>query len=211
MPNNTQKWELNDIPQWPIFAQYIVFVLLAAMIAAASYYFILAPLQYDISEAEAQTLSLEEQVTAKYRRILREGTLEEQKARIKEAQVLLAQHIPDKDEFADLLEEISNIGEKNNLLFKKLNWADGKVYDWLYQQTLQIDLQGNFYGIGYFCAQIAQLNRLIALQDFVLEKVKSNQASKRPDPLNDKLRLVITAHTYRAPKPSEMSKPKVKK
>ncbi|MGL5336274.1 MAG: type 4a pilus biogenesis protein PilO [Enterovibrio sp.] len=206
MGNNTQNWDLNEIPQWPAFAQHTALSLLAVVIMIAAYFFLLEPVQSEINAAQTETLSLEEQAAVKQKRILREGTLQEQEALIKQAQELLAKSIPDKDEFADLLDEISHIGQRNNLLFKKLNWVDGKVYGWLYQQSLQIDLQGNFYGIGYFCAQIAQLSRLISLQDFVLEKVKGNQA----DPLNDKLRLIITAHTYRAPKPSEMLNAKVK-
>ncbi|MGL4826869.1 MAG: type 4a pilus biogenesis protein PilO [Vibrionaceae bacterium] len=207
MANSEQKWDYNEISEWPAATQNIILSLLAAVIVIATYFFVLAPLQDHIAQSAAETHSLEEQAAIKSKRILREGSLQEQEALIKQAQELLAANVPREDDLANLLDEIGQIGQKNNLLFKQLNWSDGKVYDWLYQQTLQIDLQGNFYGIGYFCAQIAQLGRLISLQDFVLEKVKSNQA----DPLNDKLRLFITAHTYREPKPSEISQSKVKK
>ncbi|MGL5250813.1 MAG: hypothetical protein ACRC7P_07010, partial [Enterovibrio sp.] len=61
MANSEQKWDYNEISEWPAATQNIILSLLAAVIVIATYFFVLAPLQDHIAQSAAETHSLEEQ------------------------------------------------------------------------------------------------------------------------------------------------------
>lgn len=120
---------------------------------------------------------------------------------------LLIAKLPTKAEIPALIEEISNLGKANGLIFGKLEPKPEIAHDYYIESPIDIQVKGNYQQLANFVTQVAAMKRIVGIKQFEL---------RTPDPtsipLNPSLELDFTATTYRyAPESRAMKKNKSKR
>lgn len=176
----------------------LIFIVSFVLIGGLYYFFIFQSkneaLQKERDEYKAQTELLE--TTKK-----RAAQLTKYEKLMKEAQErfnIAIQALPDKREVASLLTAISNAGTTAGLRFLNFQPKPDIKKDFYIEIPISIQLEGRYHQITDFFFQVAQLNRIVNLNDISIKAGKQGA---------DSLEMSCTAVTYMFFEQSEQDKP----
>lgn len=180
--------EIDEIPEWSVKAQSVLLSAVAALLILSAIFFLILPFNTDLALAKQQEALLKTQFRIKAEQVAALPNVDHQLEKLQDFYKRLTEQLPEESELAQLLAGINDTGLQYNLHFERLNWQGGGQVGWLYQVSLDIELIGSYPNVGFFSAALAKLPRIVALQDFTLERVNDNE---------EQLRFVVTARTYR--------------
>lgn len=180
--------EIDEIPEWSVKAQSVLLASLSMLLIVGAVFFLVMPFNADLAQAKQQEALLKSQFRMKAEQVAALPNVDEQLQNLQAFYRRLTEQLPEAGELAQLLAGINDTGLQYHLDFERLNWQTGEQVGWLYQVPLDIELIGSYQNVGFFSAALAKLSRIVALQDFTLERVSDD---------GELLRFIVTAHTYR--------------
>ena len=180
--------DFNDTGSWPPLAKGIAIVLVLVAVGAAGYYFDIQDQIAELKRVQQQEPGLLDEFQRKYKVM---ANIEDYRKQLEELQGMLdtmLQQLPTRTEMPDLLEDISNTGRVNGLVFQVFRPQDELPKDFYAAKPIQIRATGTYHQFAEFVSSVAALPRIVTLERAVLKETNSG---------GDALDIEATLQTYR--------------
>ncbi|HPR44045.1 MAG: type 4a pilus biogenesis protein PilO [Burkholderiaceae bacterium] len=186
-----QGLDTRDPSSWPAVPRYALFALLAAVVAGALWFFWVQNYADEL-EAERNTeTTLRQDYTKKLQQAVSLEELKKQREQVTQYVTLLEKQLPSKAEMDALLSDINQAGLGRSLQFELFRPGQVAVKEYYAELPIALKVTGRYHDIGAFAADIANLSRIVTLNNVSV----SPQGGK--DTRGDTLVLDATAKTFR--------------
>jgi len=176
--------------QWPPLPKAAAWLAVAAAVVVAGWFALLTGAADELETARQQ----EPQLQARYRDRLAQavnlGELRKQKQQVQEYVTQLEKQLPGKAEMDALLSDINQAGLGRGLQFELFRPGQVQVKDYYAELPIAIRVSGRYHDIGSFAADVANLSRIVTLQNLSIGPLQARDA-------NGQLAMEATARTYR--------------
>lgn len=176
--------------QWPPLPKIATWAAACAAVVAAGWFAVLSSANDDL---EALRLK-EPQLKASYKdRLGQAVNLSEflkQKRLVQEYVTQLEKQLPGKAEMDALLSDINQAGLGRGLQFELFRPGQIQVKEYYAELPIAIRVSGRYHDVGSFAADVANLSRIVTLQNINITPVGARDASGT-------LAMDATARTYR--------------
>ena len=181
--------DLNNIGSWPVALKTIVASLVAVLILALGYNFLILDLENQLDAKVAEEETLKQQYTAKaFKAANLEAYIEQMKEMETSFGAMLRQ-LPSDTEVPGLLEDITRTGLGSGLEFEEIKLLPEVAQQFYIELPIQITVTGNYHDLATFVSGVASLPRIVTLHDFDVKPATQGDTSQ--------LRMSILAKTYR--------------
>ncbi|MGR6840704.1 type 4a pilus biogenesis protein PilO [Aliivibrio wodanis] len=182
-----RELDLDEVTEWPLVPQLVVIFLLCLCVYAAGYWFWLKPMGENIEQLKQSEITLKSTVKYKYNQVAAMPKMKEQLNVLNQRYEFLAQQLPAQKELASMLSGINQVGLQNKLTFTRIDWGEKQKKDFLYKLPLNIELTGQYHDIGSFSEAIADLPRIVSLENVDIQRVSTESST---------LHFRVMAYTY---------------
>ena len=190
--------------QWPVLPKLAAWLAMALAVVGLGWYFVIADTTDALEAERARELTLKADYRSKVAQAVNLGELRKQKLQVEEYVTQLEKQLPGKAEMDALLSDINQAGLGRGLQFELFRPGQVEVRDFYAVLPIAIKVSGRYHDIGAFAADVANLSRIVTLQ---------NVAIARPpkDVTSTVLTMEATARTYRYLDATEVDEQKKRK
>jgi type IV pilus assembly protein PilO len=181
--------DINDIASWPVLAKSILIAFVCVLIGGAGYYMLISDSIKQLDQTRQQEIELKSQFEVRASQASSLTAYREQMIQLEEMLKNQLKQLPNKNEVAGLLDDISYIATNNGLKLLRINWEPEIKREFYTELPMRIDLSGQYNQLGQFSADIAALPRIVLLGSFTVNKEAKDGA--------DNLIMSVQAKTYR--------------
>lgn len=181
--------DINDIASWPVLAKSILIAFVCVLIGGAGYYMLISDSIKQLDQTRQQEIELKSQFEVRASQASSLTDYREQMIQLEEMLKNQLKQLPNKNEVAGLLDDISYIAINNGLKLLRINWEPEIKREFYTELPMRIDLSGQYNQLGQFSADIAALPRIVLLGSFTVNKEAKDGA--------DNLIMSVQAKTYR--------------
>ena len=114
--------DINDIASWPVLAKSILIAFVCALIGGAGYYMLIADSIKQLDQTKQQEIELKSQFEVRASQASSLTAYREQMIQLEEMLKNQLKQLPNKNEVAGLLDDISYIATNNGLKLLRINW-----------------------------------------------------------------------------------------
>lgn len=183
---------------WPALPRYGLLLLVAVLVVVALWFAWLKGVDEELEGVRAQEQTLRQDYLVKLQKAVSLEELKKQRAQVMQYVTLLEKQLPSKAEMDALLSDINQAGLGRSLQFELFRPGQLVVKDYYAELPIALKVTGHYHDIGAFAADIADLSRIVTL----------NNLSIAPSSDKDKsglLALEATANTFRYLDPEEIA------
>jgi type IV pilus assembly protein PilO len=188
--------DINDMASWPIIAKAILIAFLCMLIGGAGYYAIISDSIKKLDQTKQQEIDLKSQFEVRASQASSLNAYRQQMVELEEMLKNQLKQLPNKNEVAGLLDDISYIATNNGLKLIRINWEPAVKKDFYTELPMRIELSGDYDQLGQFSADIAALPRIVLLGNFTINKKDTDSKSVNNNIVND-ITMSVQAKTYR--------------
>ena len=158
--------------QWPLAPRLMLALGVMAVVIVLGYFAYWSS-QFDEQEAGAkQEAKLRAEYTTKIAQAINLQALEAQKLQVDQYVSRLEKQLPSKAEMAALLSDINQAGVGRGLQFELFKPGQVVVRDYYAELPINIKIAGSYHDLGSFAGDMANLPRIVTLNDMSLSTSK---------------------------------------
>ena len=158
--------------QWPLAPRLLCATGVVALVIGLGYYFYWSD-QFAAQEQGAQEeQKLRTEYETKMAQAINLEALKAQKAQVDQYVVRLEKQLPSKSEMAALLSDINQAGVGRGLQFELFKPGQEVVRDYYAELPISIKVSGRYHDMGAFAADMANLPRIVTLNNLSLQTAK---------------------------------------
>lgn len=173
--DDLNKLNFKDIGNWPPLPKAVVLVVLFALILFGGYWFDWSQQLSDLDTARQKESSLRETFLAKKRQAVNLDIYRRQLKQIERSFGELLRQLPNKSEMDALLTDINQAGLGRGLAFELFKPAPRETITEFYAELpIQIRVTGHYHDLGAFASDVAQLSRIVTLNDVSITDSNKN-------------------------------------
>ncbi len=190
--------DVRDPVSWPNLPRYALLLLIATGIVGLLWF---AWIQTSVDELEAERakeVTLRTAYTGKLAQAANLDALKKQRAQVIQYVTLLEKQLPSKAEMDALLSDVNQAGLGRSLQFDLFRPGQTVVKDYYAELPIAIKVTGNYHDIGAFTADVANLSRIVTLNNIAV--LPSQDKDKQ-----GALVLEAIANTFRYLDPDEIA------
>lgn len=165
----------NDPSLWPALPRNLLFVAVCVGVVAALWFFWLKGVDEELVAEKAR----EEQLRTTYRSKLVQAVnldaLRKQLEQVQQYVTQLEKQLPSKAEMDALLSDINQAGLGRSLQFELFRPGQIVVREYYAELPIAIRVTGTYHDIGLFAADIANLSRIVTLNNLSLAPVTARE------------------------------------
>jgi type IV pilus assembly protein PilO len=181
---------LREPGQWPILPKLAAFLAVIAAVLLVFWFVLLSGSTDELDAAREQEPKLKEDYRGRLAQAVNLSELRKQKLQVQEFVTQLEKQLPGKAEMDALLSDINQAGLGRGLQFELFRPGQVQVKDYYAELPIAIKVSGRYHDVGAFAADVANLSRIVTLQNLTL----SPQVLKD---ISGTLSMEATARTYR--------------
>jgi type IV pilus assembly protein PilO len=193
--DDIRRLNIKEVGTWPLLPRAALLAFLLIVIVAAGAVLVWKD-QYDaIDRAQQEEVKLKEQYATKKAKAINYDIYVQQLKEIEQSFGALLKQLPNKAEMDALLTDINQAGLGRGLQFELFKpAATERLADFYAELPISVKITGNYHDMGAFASDVAQLPRIVTLNDVAIT--------------NDKgvLTLDATAKTFRYLDEEELQK-----
>lgn len=178
----------NDPGSWPVFPQSLVYALITIMTVAVLWMVWLAGSNDVLVAEQAKEVTLREDYTKKLAQAANLAALKKQREQVLQYVTQLEKQLPSKAEMDALLSDINQAGMGRSLQFELFRPGQVNVKEYYAELPIAVKVTGRYHDIGAFVADVANLSRIVTLNNLALSPVAGREGV---------LALEATAKTFR--------------
>ena len=179
--------------QWPPLPKLAAWLLVAVLAVVAGWFLLVSDAVDELQAERDREPALKAQFRDKLGQAVNLSELRKQKLQVEEFVTQLEKQLPGKAEMDALLSDINQAGLGRGLQFELFRPGQVEVRDYYAVLPIAIKVSGRYHDIGSFAADVANLSRIVTLQDITLSK-----PAPRPNTApTTELTMEATARTYR--------------
>jgi type IV pilus assembly protein PilO len=184
--------------QWPALPKVAAWLLAAIAVVAVGWVLVISSATDELDAAR----QLEPKLKSDYRDRLTQAVnlseLRKQKLQVQEYVTQMEKQLPGRAEMDVLLSDINQAGLGRGLQFELFKPGLVQVKDYYAEQPIAVRVTGRYHDIGAFAADVANLSRIVTLQNLSISPVGGKDAGST-------LSMEATARTYRYLDASEIA------
>ena len=154
--------------QWPLAPRLLCGVGVVAAVLAVGWFAYIDGQLDELAAGQAEELKLKEDYKTKIQQSINLEGLRKQKAQVGEYVATLEKQLPSKAEMDALLSDINQAGLGRGLQFELFKPGQVVVRDYYAELPIDIKVVGNYHDVGAFSSDIANLPRIITLNNMNL-------------------------------------------
>ncbi len=158
--------------QWPLAPRLLCGVGVIAAVVLAGYWFYWSDQLAERERLAAQEITLKDLYKVKIAQAINLPALKLQKIQVDQYVESLQKQLPGKAEMAALLSDINQAGVGRGLTFELFKPGAVVVRDYYAEQPIEIKVVGSYHDIGAFASDMANLPRIVTLNNMSLSVVK---------------------------------------
>ena len=193
-----QNLDPKDPSLWPALPRTLLCLLIAGGVATFLWFFKLSEYEAELTTERGTEQTLRADYQKKLIKAVSLDALKKQREQVQQYVIQLEKQLPSKAEMSALLSDINQAGLGRSLQFDLFRPGQLVVKDYYAELPIALKVTGRYHDIGAFTADIANLSRIVTL----------NNLSIAPSTDKDKsgsLSLEATAKTYRYLDPDEIA------
>lgn len=183
----------NDPPSWPAFPRYLLCVFVTVAVVAALWFVWLSTSDEELKAEQVKELQLREDFKKKLAQAANLEALKKQREQVQQYVTQLEKQLPSKAEMDALLSDINQAGLGRSLQFELFRPGQVSVKDYYAELPIAIKVTGRYHDIGAFAADIANLSRIVTLNNIAIAPLKDGTMT-----------MDSTAKTFRYLDPEEI-------
>jgi len=190
-----RRLNFREAGSWPLAAKIVILSILAVFILAAGAFFDWKDQFETLDAAKGEETRLREQYAQKKVKAINFELYVQQLKEVEQSFGALVKQLPNRAEIDALLTDINQAGLGRGLQFELFRpAAQERMADFYAELPIAIKITGNYHDMGAFASDVAQLPRIVTLNDLAI----ANNAGV--------LSLDATAKTFRYLDEEEIAK-----
>ena len=186
--------DANDPPSWPALPRYLLCVAVTVLVVVALWFVWLSSSDEELTAEQAKEVQLREDYKKKLVQAVNLDALKKQREQVQQYVTQLEKQLPSKAEMDALLSDINQAGLGRSLQFELFRPGQVSVREYYAELPIAVRVTGRYHDIGAFAADIANLSRIVTLNNLNLVPAKDGN-----------LVLDTTAKTFRYLDPEEVA------
>jgi type IV pilus assembly protein PilO len=178
----------DDPGSWPALPRYLSFAFVALLVLGLLWYFWLNSSNEELIAEEGKEVTLREEYKSKLAQAVNLEALKKQREQVLLYVTQLEKQLPSKAEMDALLSDINQAGLGRSLQFELFRPGQINVKEYYAELPIAVKVTGNFHDIGSFVADVANLSRIVTLNNLSISPVTGKDGT---------LAMESTAKTFR--------------
>lgn len=176
----------NDPSSWPGLPRYLLCLAVTFAVITALWFAWISSAAEELTTEQGKEMLLREDFKKKLVMAANLEALRKQREQVQQYVTQLEKQLPSKAEMDALLSDINQAGLGRNLLFELFRPGQVSVKEYYAELPITVRVTGRYHDIGSFAADIANLSRIVTLNNLSLVPAKDGT-----------LTLDTTAKTFR--------------
>lgn len=190
---------------WPVLPRAALLAGLFAALAALAYLFYWSGLLDELDAGRVEEDALKVEYADKLRKSVNLPVLRKQKQQVGQYVNTLEKQLPSKAEMDALLSDINQAGVGRGLQFELFRPGQVVVKDYYAELPISVRVVGNYHDIGAFTSDLANLPRIVTLNNVALQTGDKPGAAQTGSLPAGTLAMEATAKTFRYLDPEEIA------
>jgi type IV pilus assembly protein PilO len=178
----------NDPSQWPVLPRNVLFLMACLAVIAGLWFAWLKTVDEELLAAQAQEQQLRDEYRKKLVQAVNLDALKKQLEQVQQYVSQLEKQLPSKAEMDALLSDINQAGLGRSLQFELFRPGQSVIKEYYAELPIAVKVTGGYHDIALFAADIANLSRIVTLNNLSLTPVRDRDGF---------LTLDCTAKTFR--------------
>lgn len=178
----------DDPGSWPALPRYLSFALVTSLVLGLLWYVWLGTSNDELVVEEATELTLRTEYKSKLAQAVNLEALKKQREQVLQYVTQLEKQLPSKAEMDALLSDINQAGLGRSLQFELFRPGQVNVKEYYAELPIAVKVTGTYHDIGAFVADVANLSRIVTLNNLALSPVTGKDGT---------LAMESTAKTFR--------------
>lgn len=191
--------DMKEPGQWPVLPKLAAWLVATLAVVALAWFAVLSTSTEELEAERAREPGLKEQYRNRLAQAVNLTELRKQKQQVQEYVTQLEKQLPGKADMDALLSDINQAGLGRGLQFELFRPGQVQVKDYYAELPITIRVSGRYHDIGAFAADVANLSRIVTLQNLSIGPLQAR------DTTSGMLAMDATAHTYRYLDPTEVA------
>ena len=162
----------NDPPSWPALPRYLLCAFVTLSVVAGLWFAWLTSSDEELTAERAKEVVLRADFTKKSAQAASLDALKKQREQVQQYVTQLEKQLPSKAEMAALLSDINQAGLGRSLQFELFRPGQISVKEYYAELPIAVRVTGRYHDIGAFAADIANLSRIVTLNNLSLVPAK---------------------------------------
>ena len=155
----------KDPSGWPLFPRYGLFLLTTIAVVGTLWLAWLGTSQEELAKAQEEELTLRADYKTKLTKAVNLDILKKQREQVQQYVTQLEKQLPSKAEMDALLSDINQAGLGRSLQFELFRPGQIAVKEYYAELPIAIKVTGRYHDIGAFASDIANLSRIVTLNN----------------------------------------------
>ena len=178
--------DTKDPSSWPAVPRFAVYAAVVAVLLVILWFLWLSDSQTELAAEQDKELTLRDEYKAKLVKAVNLEALKKQREQVQQYVTQLEKQLPSKAEMDALLSDINQSGLGRSLQFELFRPGQVVVKDYYAELPIALRVTGRYHDIGNFAADIANLSRIVTLNNMAIVPAKDGM-----------LAMDATAKTFR--------------
>ena len=162
----------NDPPSWPSLPRYMLCSAVTAVVVVGLWFLWLNASDDALTAERAIEVTLRADFSKKLGQAASLDALKKQREQVQQYVTQLEKQLPGKAEMDALLSDINTAGQGRGLQFELFKPGQVVVKDYYAELPISVRVVGKYHDIGAFAADIANLSRIVTLNNLNLTPAK---------------------------------------
>ena len=193
LKNQFADLNMQDPASWPALPRYLLCVVVASAVIVALWFVWLSATDEELTTEKAKEVQLRVDYTGKLTQAVNLDALRKQREQVQQYVTQLEKQLPSKAEMDALLSDINQAGLGRSLQFELFRPGQVVVREYYAELPISIKVSGRYHDMGAFAADIANLSRIVTLNNMSIAPVKDGAMT-----------METTAKTFRYLDPEEV-------
>ena len=163
---------VNDPPSWPALPRYLLCVAVAVVVVVALWFVWLSATDDELTAEKTKEVHLRTDYTSKLTQAVNLEALKKQREQVQQYVTQLEKQLPSKAEMDALLSDINQAGLGRSLQFELFRPGQVNIKDYYAELPITVRVTGRYHDIGAFAADVANLSRIVTLNNLAITPVK---------------------------------------
>lgn len=178
----------NDPSQWPSLPRNLLYVAVCVAVIAGLWFAWLKTVDEELVAEKTREEQLREDYKKKLVQAVNLDALKKQLEQVQQYVTQLERQLPSKAEMDALLSDINQAGIGRSLQFELFRPGQVSIKEYYAELPIAVRVSGRYHDVGLFAADIANLSRIVTLNNLSLSPIKDKDGL---------LTMDCTAKTFR--------------
>ncbi len=164
--------DTNDPASWPALPRYLLCASITVAVVVALWFVWLNSSDEELTTEKNREVQLREDFSRKLTQAVNLEALKKQREQVQQYVTQLEKQLPSKAEMDALLSDINQAGLGRSLQFELFRPGQVLVKDYYAELPIAVRVTGRYHDMGTFAADIANLSRIVTLNNVSITPVK---------------------------------------